>query len=177
MPNRVRATRSYSVVGPRYGLCFLSFPSDLKATVPSARHGEGFHNAAEAKYGTEAWENKWSKLDGDDDGLVWGPDAELTPHGEDQIAAVGKRWEKQLDAGAPLPEVFLSSGLTRALQTWEITFGKILEGRKGGERVLEVREVSILSVAPWRASSDTLHRQGIREHNGVHTCDKRRTKV
>lgn len=29
------------------------------------RHGEGWHNVGEKKYGTEAWDNYWSMLEGD----------------------------------------------------------------------------------------------------------------
>lgn len=159
-------------------------PAALRSTLLalSARHGEGFHNAAEAKYGSEAWESKWSKLDGDDDGLVWGPDAELTPRGERQIKAMREKWAVQLKDEAPLPEVFLSSGLTRALQTWEITWDRILGESKGDvRRVLEVREVSqtipLLGRDSWVTDEKIAATQGIREHNGVHTCDKRRTKV
>ncbi|SCV16800.1 related to Probable phosphomutase PMU1 [Nakaseomyces glabratus] len=35
-----------------------------------ARHGEGYHNAAEARYGEKAWNEYWSKLEGDQE---WEP--------------------------------------------------------------------------------------------------------
>lgn len=31
------------------------------------RHGEGFHNVAERRYGTPEWDRFWSKQNGDDD--------------------------------------------------------------------------------------------------------------
>lgn len=36
------------------------------------RHGQGVHNVAEAKYGTEAWDTYYSTLNGDGK-LTWGP--------------------------------------------------------------------------------------------------------
>lgn len=41
-----------------------------------ARHYTGYHNIAHAKYGDDAWNDHWSKLNGDDE-YTWGPDAEL----------------------------------------------------------------------------------------------------
>ncbi|KAF7325096.1 F-box domain-containing protein [Mycena kentingensis (nom. inval.)] len=32
------------------------------------RHGQGFHNVAEEKYGTKAWDDHWAMLDGDGEG-------------------------------------------------------------------------------------------------------------
>lgn len=35
-----------------------------------ARHGEGWHNRAEEKYGTEEWNRRWSRLEGDGEMVV-----------------------------------------------------------------------------------------------------------
>ncbi|EPQ54915.1 phosphoglycerate mutase-like protein [Gloeophyllum trabeum ATCC 11539] len=110
------------------------------------RHGEGWHNVAEAKYGTKAWDDYWSKLDGDGE-IVWGPDPELTPLGQSQAALVKALLDAEVEAGFPIPDTLYSSPMTRALQT--------LVGTFGDER-------------------DTLILENIREHYGEHTCDKRR---
>lgn len=43
------------------------------------RHGEGYHNVAEAYYGTKDWDDYWSKLDGN--GTISWFDAHLTDVG------------------------------------------------------------------------------------------------
>ncbi|KAF9262314.1 phosphoglycerate mutase-like protein [Marasmius fiardii PR-910] len=117
-----------------------------------ARHGEGFHNVAEAKYGTPAWNDFWSKLDGDGE-IVWGPDAELTPLGKEQAQAVNTEWKSELEFNIPVPKKRYSSPMTRALNTYTITFDGIPV--KGRPLVLE----------------------NCREVYGVHTCDKRRSRT
>ncbi|KAG2010598.1 hypothetical protein CC2G_013411 [Coprinopsis cinerea AmutBmut pab1-1] len=121
------------------------------------RHGQGFHNVAEAKYGTEAWDDHWSKLNGDGE-IVWGPDPLLTPTGIEQAKDVRKMWEKEISAGLGLPSKIYSSPLSRALRTCFITFDGLLpvEDSEGESRVLIVEDC--------------------REENGVHTCDKRNTR-
>ncbi|KAG6889697.1 hypothetical protein C0995_015445 [Termitomyces sp. Mi166 len=120
-----------------------------------SRHGEGYHNVAEAKYGTPAWNDYWSKLNGDGE-LVWGPDAELTATGEAQAAAAGEAWKTELAAGLPMPGKFYVSPLSRALKTLEITFSGLLpKGKNEWATVLE----------------------NCREVYGVHTCDQRRTRT
>lgn len=97
----------------------------------AARHGEGFHNVAEAKYGTEAWDAKWAMLTGDGE-LVWGPDPELTPLGEDQARAINDAWKQQLveaNAGkdaAPLPTKLFSSPMKRSSRTLQLSYEGIL---------------------------------------------------
>lgn len=71
----------------------------------------------------------WSKLDGDGN-ITWGPDALLTPTGEAQAADARTAWKQELTHGAPLPTVFLSSPLRRALDTWKITFVESPEREK-----------------------------------------------
>ncbi|GAA5923036.1 putative phosphomutase [Sporobolomyces koalae] len=119
-----------------------------------ARHGQGWHNVAEAKYGTDAWNNKWSMEYGDGN-LTWGPDPELTPLGTRQAQAVNRAWKKQIQAAVPLPSKLYSSPLDRAASTLESTWKDIL---------IDSGEVRPLFV------------EHLREVIGVHTCDQRSRK-
>ncbi|KAI3616831.1 phosphoglycerate mutase [Moniliophthora roreri] len=116
------------------------------------RHGQGFHNVAESKYGTQAWDDYWSKLNGDGE-LVWGPDAKLTPLGENQARAVNRAWKTELAFNIPLPRRRYCSPMTRALSTYILTFEDI---------PLECRPLVL---------------ENCREVYGVHTCDKRRSRT
>ncbi|KAG5638095.1 hypothetical protein H0H81_001862 [Sphagnurus paluster] len=120
-----------------------------------SRHGQGFHNLAESKYGTAAWDDYWSKLNGDGD-IVWGPDPELTDLGVTQAAAAHDAWKTEIKAGIPLPGRYYVSPLTRALKTLEITIQGLTPPAK------LVRPVVL---------------EDLRETYGVHTCDKRRSKT
>ncbi|KAH6907483.1 phosphoglycerate mutase [Coprinopsis sp. MPI-PUGE-AT-0042] len=122
------------------------------------RHGRGFHNVAEAKYGTKQWNDYWSKLLGDDE-ITWGPDPLLTPTGIDQAKAVRKMWEKEMSAGLGTPSKIYSSPFSRALRTCYISFDGLLED---DSKVLTSPVIDPCS-------------QDCREENGVHTCDQRRT--
>ncbi|KAG1792115.1 phosphoglycerate mutase [Suillus subaureus] len=138
------------------------------------RHGEGFHNVAEAKYGTEVrprpyfvvsfypnnplprrkeWNNYWSKENGDGE-LIWGPDPELTTLGKDQAKAVHDAWKQERKFGIPIPEKLYCSPLTRAIHTNKISFDSIIP-----------------------QSQRTMIIENLRETTGVHTCDKRRTRT
>ncbi|ODN83924.1 phosphoglycerate mutase [Cryptococcus wingfieldii CBS 7118] len=119
------------------------------------RHGQGFHNVAESKYGTEAWEAKWALLNGNGE-LTWGPDPFLTPLGVSQAQAVNDTWRKEAPLGAPVKSGemrWYCSPMTRTGETMETSWKDVLEE---GERI----EV-------W---------EDFREIYGVHTCDKRSTK-
>ncbi|KIO23881.1 hypothetical protein M407DRAFT_77591, partial [Tulasnella calospora MUT 4182] len=155
---------------PRFGLIDSSpdYWTKFKATVkklndeagPSCsykvvflgRHGEGYHNVAEAFYGTKAWDDYWSLQNGNGT-ITWGPDAELTELGMEQARMAHTRWVAELDAGGgvPLPTKIYSSPLSRAGKTLEITF----------------RDVS---------NERPLIMENLREVIGVHTCDKRSTR-
>lgn len=89
-----------------------------------ARHGEGVHNLAEAKYGTPAWNAHWSLLNGDGN-LVWGPDPALTALGENQAKDVNATWKKEMKDSIPLPTSFYSSPFQRASNTLQITWEDI----------------------------------------------------
>lgn len=119
---------------------------DIYRLVVVGRHGQGVHNIAEIKYGTNAWNNKWSKLNGDGV-LYWGPDANLTKFGEQQAKLVQRLWSSQKHL--PRPAVKYSSPLSRALKTATITFEN--DKVKSSIYVLE----------------------NLRETIGMHTCDRR----
>jgi broad specificity phosphatase PhoE len=111
------------------------------------RHGEGFHNVAEAKYGTHAWDEVWSKLNGSSDGMRWGPDANLTEVGKSQATALRLRMMQE----GPEIDAWYASPLSRALQTSSIVSGK------QSLRVLEgLREVSGVHTCDMRSSKSRI---------------------
>ncbi|KAG2141638.1 histidine phosphatase superfamily [Suillus cothurnatus] len=167
-------TRRYAlneVIPPRFGLIdcsndrwktFKQNINRLNTSSPAGtqykvffvgRHGEGFHNVAEAKYGTEAWNNYWSKENGDGE-LIWGPDPELTMLGKDQAKAAHDAWKQERKFDIPIPGKLYCSPLTRAIHTNKITFDSIIP-----------------------QSQRTMIIEDLRETHGVHTCDKRRTRT
>ncbi|KAH0840201.1 hypothetical protein J3R83DRAFT_1202 [Lanmaoa asiatica] len=109
------------------------------------RHGEGYHNVGEAKYGPKvgcrtsgsnlsfddaydifkAWCEYWAKLNGDGE-IVWGPDPQLTPLGVQQAQEAHDAWEREHRFGIPLPEKLYTSPLTRAIRTNQMTFDDTL---------------------------------------------------
>ncbi|KAJ7480744.1 histidine phosphatase superfamily [Mycena latifolia] len=113
------------------------------------RHGQGYHNVGEAKYGTKAWDDYWAMLNGDGE-LTWGPDPELTAIGKDQAANANKLWKEELGFSIPLPERLYCSPMTRAMQTCAITFTDV-------------------------SSKRAMILENCREEYGMHTCDKRNT--
>ncbi|KAI0769902.1 phosphoglycerate mutase-like protein [Fomes fomentarius] len=140
---------------------FKAHIDELNATAPVgtqhkvfffSRHGQGIHNVAESKYGTELWDEKWSKEYGDNE-MVWGPDPNLIPTGEEQAKAASTAWKTELKHGIPLPQKHYASPLQRALNTFRLTF------QEGGFVDRSSLRVTIL--------------ENLREENGVHTCDKR----
>ncbi|KAF2623883.1 phosphoglycerate mutase-like protein [Macroventuria anomochaeta] len=119
------------------------------------RHGQGWHNVAEAKYGTKAWDCYYSFLDGYDN-LTWS-DALLTPVGQQQARDVNTLWKEQLQYGMPAPETYYVSPLTRTIETADLSF-QDLELPQGKKYKPYIKEL-------------------LREALGVHTCDRRSTKT
>lgn len=78
------------------------------------RHGQGIHNVAEAKYGTEAWERYYRKL-------AAYTDAELTDLGVLQAVNASKRIDAELKQGLRLGRVLVSP-LERALHTSMVAY-------------------------------------------------------
>lgn len=156
---------------PRFGLIddspqrwhkFMASIQRLNTEAPShvqykvfflGRHGEGYHNVAEAKYGKKAWDDYWSKLSGDGE-LTWGPDSDLTLRGEGQADEAHDAWRTEMAYGLPFPDRLYCSPLTRAIRTNQRTFKDLNAD-----------------------GCDTTIVENIRELFGVHTCDKRRTRT
>ncbi|KDN39746.1 hypothetical protein K437DRAFT_258915 [Tilletiaria anomala UBC 951] len=134
----------------------------------AGRHGEGWHNVAEAKYGTEAWDGKWALLDGDGQ-MTWGPDPPLTPLGVSQAQAVNSMWKRLLSEAPPndedrppLPTILFSSPMQRSAVTLRMTYDGVLLGANTIEGraplVPRMREL-------WRETLTT------------HMCDRRADKT
>ncbi|KAJ5290284.1 uncharacterized protein N7443_010537 [Penicillium atrosanguineum] len=115
------------------------------------RHGEGVHNVAERRYGTQAWDDYWSLLDGDEYGS-W-VDARLTEVGISQAKTAHDAWAKQIKQNIPSPQSYYVSPLNRCCQTAQVTF----EG------------LDMPLTSPFRPVIKEL----LRETMGVHTCDSR----
>ncbi|CUM45591.1 uncharacterized protein AC631_02370 [Debaryomyces fabryi] len=118
-----------------------------------ARHGQGYHNLAHDKYGNDAWNDYWSKINGDGE-IVWGPDPELTELGQNQAKENYKQWQVELKHGCRLPTRWFVSPLSRSIDTLTITW----------ENITKLEEAR------------PLIKENIRETIGVHTCDKRSTR-
>ena len=120
------------------------------------RHGEGFHNVAEAYYGTKDWDDYWSKLDGN--GTIFWFDAHLTETGKGQARAAGAFMKAQLSEQRrmPPPDSYYTSPMYRCLQTASLTWS----------------EVPLPSDKPFKP----LIMELVREVLGEHTCDKRSTR-
>ncbi|KAH7101056.1 phosphoglycerate mutase-like protein [Auriculariales sp. MPI-PUGE-AT-0066] len=150
-PSHVPSTQQ---IAPRFGLIGEEWPdiAALNAGAPvgtsyklifAGRHGQGFHNVGELKYGTEAWDSHWSLANGDGE-LIWGPDPLLTDTGINQAKHAASHW--MLYQG-PQPTLYLCSPLRRTLRTFSISF----DGTGAVARVIE----------------------NVREHLTGHTCDVR----
>lgn len=127
-------------------------PNEHYKVLFCGRHGQGWHNVSAERYDPLEWELDWARRNGD--GVrTWGPDAELTSLGENQARQVHAGWKRQLAEGAPRPQRWICSPLTRTADTMRLSFGELLDG-----------ETPVFTEA-------------IREIYGVHTCDKRRSKV
>lgn len=118
-----------------------------------ARHGQGYHNLANLKYGEKAWNEYWLKICGDGE-IVWAPDPELTELGQAQAKDNNHQFKVELEDGLKLPTKWFSSPFRRSIDTLIGTWDGI---------------VDLNSVKP-------LIKEDLRETIGVHLCDKRSTK-
>ncbi|KAL2914604.1 putative phosphoglycerate mutase pmu1 [Polyrhizophydium stewartii] len=156
---------NYPLIGPSLGLLdnsttrwatFQKRFQDLQCSDPNSvyklmyvmRHGEGYHNVAESTYGTPAWNGFYSKIE-----LY--SDPEITSVGVQQTYATSQAVMNEYVAGMPLPEVLVSSPLTRALQTSTNVWDKLVIS--GGPRI---KAYAV---------------EGFRETISDHTCDRRRS--
>ena len=131
-----------------------------------SRHGQGYHNVAETKYGRKAWNCYYSLLDGDGE-ITWS-DAHLTPLGVGQAQTLAKYWRGRIvEQKMPVPGLFVSSPLTRAMRTVQIITQamedeQLVDGGIGnvGDEIEGVRpKVHVV--------------ENLRECIGIHTCDRR----
>lgn len=115
-----------------------------------ARHGQGYHNLANAVYGQKAWDEKWSHMEGDGK-MTWAPDPDLTELGVSQAKDNNKVWQQQITKGIRIPTQWFASPFSRSIDTLINTWDNI---------------VDISQIKP-------LIKEDLRETWGVHLCDKR----
>lgn len=121
-----------------------------------ARHGEGWHNAAESYYGTPAWNCYWSLLNGNTT-ATWA-DAELTQNGITQALIANNFWSSRLEIEKiPPPESCYTSPLQRCLATANLTFSNL--------------------TLPETHSFKPTIKEFLREGISLHTCDRRHNKT
>ncbi|KAK9772874.1 hypothetical protein SCAR479_10384 [Seiridium cardinale] len=120
-----------------------------------ARHGEGYHNAAETFYGTPAWNCYWGEQDGN--ATVTWADAYLTAAGIAQTTKANTFWKSQLaNQKMPAPRSYYTSPLNRCTITANLTFNGL----------------DLPAEYPFVPTVKELFREGI----SIHTCDRRSTK-
>ncbi|KAK6062931.1 CCR4-Not complex component [Seiridium cupressi] len=120
-----------------------------------ARHGEGYHNAAETFYGTPAWNCYWGEQDGN--ATVTWADAYLTAAGIAQTTKANTFWKSQLaNEKMPAPRSYYTSPLNRCTITANLTFNGL----------------DLPAEYPFVPTVKELFREGI----SIHTCDRRSTK-
>ena len=97
----------------------------------------------------------------------------MTKLGISQASHAHTAWKEELAFRIPLPDKMYCSPLTRAIKTNEITFRGIIP-----ERERSVRKAVVVEVGARRSQDrfNFIPLQLCREHNGVHTCDKRRSR-
>ena len=123
------------------------------------RHYAGYHNLAHLKYGNDAWNEYWSKINGDGE-MTWGPDANLTTESVELAKLNNRLISKELrnnangDSSLIAPQKLYVSPLSRAVDTLFYTWNEILDLKLIQPRIQE----------NWR------------ETMGVHTCDKRSSR-
>ncbi|KAI0105250.1 phosphoglycerate mutase-like protein [Nemania sp. FL0031] len=121
-----------------------------------ARHGEGYHNAAESYYGTPAWNCYWGPLDGN--GTVVWRDAKLTEAGLAQCTKAHNFWKNALAVEKiPAPQTYYSSPLVRSATTANLTFGSL----------------PLPKTRPFKPTVKELLREGI----SIRSCDERSSKT
>ncbi|KAL7622396.1 putative phosphoglycerate mutase pmu1 [Parahypoxylon ruwenzoriense] len=121
-----------------------------------ARHGEGYHNAAESYYGTPAWNCYWGPLEGNGT-TVW-RDAQLTEAGIAQCTKANNFWKHALAVEKiPAPQSYYSSPLIRSATTANLTFNGL----------------NLPAERPFAPTVKEFLREGI----SMRTCDERSNKT
>ncbi|RGP66990.1 phosphomutase pmu1 [Fusarium longipes] len=120
------------------------------------RHGDGWHNAAEAYYGKAAWNCYWGVLSGNAT-ATW-EDALLTPAGLAESHKANAYFKSRFqDEGMPFFDSYYASPLARCVQTAHETF-KGIKFPKNKPFVPVVKEL-------------------LREGISIRTCDHRSSKT
>lgn len=115
-----------------------------------ARHGQGYHNLANLKYGEKVWNEHWLRTTGDGD-IVWAPDPELTELGIAQAAENNKLFKTEIASGMKVPSRWYSSPFRRSADTLIGSWKDIVDLKEVKPHIKE----------------------DFRETLGVHLCDKR----
>ncbi|KAF8862429.1 phosphoglycerate mutase family protein [Acephala macrosclerotiorum] len=158
--NHVSQLNKKSDSNIEYKVLYSSSPvfkiSTLIDKLVVGRHGQGYHNAAESFYGTEAWDCYWSLQYGNETS-TWA-DALLTEAGIAEAKKANKFWQSLIsEQKISTPQSYYSSPLLRCMQTAEHTF-------------------TGLDLPADRPFIPTI-KELIREVIGVHTCDRRSSKT
>lgn len=114
------------------------------------RHGQGYHNLANLKYGEKKWNEYWLKRCGDGE-IVWAPDPELTELGLSQAKDNHHQLKVELADGLRFPTKWYSSPFRRSIDTLIGTWDGHVDLKKSKPYIME----------------------DFRETIGVHLCDKR----
>lgn len=118
------------------------------------RHGQGYHNLANLRYGEKAWNEHWLHLTGDGE-IVWAPDPELTELGQAQAKDNNYQLKIEISRGLQVPTKWFSSPFRRSVDTLIGSWKDIAD---------------LKAVQP-------LIKEDFRETLGVHLCDKRSTRL
>ncbi|CAH6723158.1 probable phosphoglycerate mutase Pmu1p [[Candida] jaroonii] len=135
-----------------------------------ARHGQGYHNVANSKYGQKAWDEKWSMVDTDGE-ITWGPDPKLTELGINQAIENGKAWEKQLRNGCEIPTKWFTSPMSRSIDTMVHTWEKIVDLKEKKPLIMEDLRETLGVPSDKRSSKKELEKYGFEFHEDFRNED------
>ncbi|CCK68287.1 phosphoglycerate mutase family protein KNAG_0A06260 [Huiozyma naganishii CBS 8797] len=141
---------------------YKSIPRDTEShqykLIILARHGQGYHNAAIARYGRESWNSKWCYLNGDEHG-EW-LDSKLTPVGQEEVKNTGlSTLLPMVDSLQILPHKCFSSPMRRCLETFTSSWTHVFQEHK--ELLPENNTVNVKIF------------ENLREDLNTHPCNER----
>lgn len=128
-----------------------------------ARHGQGFHNVANSKYGQKAWDEKWSMVNTDGE-ITWGPDPKLTEVGINQAIENGKAWDRELKDGCEIPTKWFTSPMSRSIDTMVYTWEKIVDLKDKKPLIMEDLRETFGVPSDKRSSKEQLKKYGFEFH-------------